>query len=457
MAAGDGTSFGILKFGPSKAATYVTRPLRRAAALASLSLLSLTAALHPWIAAGAYGLVAVGGVFITGGPAFQLLSTYADRQQGRLRTLVSLSLMGAALSSLIGTLGLPVSVFVATMLTLGFGDLGRRLLLETRPDRIWGVSGFVLFGTIAAFLGQLGVVASRDVLRPALVPEALFLAASAALLGALLRSVMLDRNDPLVLAMVSLLLWLFADVAVAVGSQQIVVALILTALLGYISYVLETASIPGMLTGVFLSLLAVVLGGYGWFLVLLAFFGVGGLATKFRYEEKLERGVAEPNEGARGTGNVLGNSLAALIALILFAAHPRTPLPGETFLFAFAGSVATALGDTLSSEIGGLFDRPRLITSLSPVEAGTDGAVTWQGEIAGVAGAGVIALLSELFFGLGAVGIAVVVLGGVAGMTADSLAGATVEGALIGNQHVNIIATTVGAVTGGALYLVFLA
>jgi hypothetical protein len=56
-----------------------------------------------------------------------------------------------------------------------------------------------------------------------------------------------------------------------------------------------------MLTGVLLSLLTVVLGGYGWFLILVVFFALGGLASKFRYEEKVSRGVAEDRGGARGS------------------------------------------------------------------------------------------------------------------------------------------------------------
>jgi uncharacterized protein (TIGR00297 family) len=330
------------------------------------------------------------------------------------------------------------------------------LVLEFRESAFRAMAGFVVLGALAGVLGQVAVTVIGNGLHTSLVPEFLFIASSAAILGALLRSVMLARSDPLVLALVALLLWLFADLAVAVGWEEIIVALAVSFLFGYISFALETASIPGMLTGVFLSLLAVVLGGYGWFVVLLAFFGIGGLSTKYRYDEKLRRGVAEPNEGARGTGNVLGNSLAALIALLLFAAHAKIPIPGEAFVLAFAGSVATALADTLSSEIGGLYDRPRLITNFARVEPGTDGAVTWQGEVAGIAGAAVIGGLSLLLLSVPPIGVLLIVVAGLSGMTADSLAGATIEGNLIGNQAVNFIATSVGALTGGLLSILVL-
>jgi uncharacterized membrane protein len=45
----------------------------------------------------------------------------------------------------------------------------------------------------------------------------------------------------------------------------------------------------------------------------------------------------------------------------------------------------------------------------------------------------------------------VIVAAGVAGMTVDSLLGATVEGRLFGNQGVNLLATLAAAVAGAAL------
>jgi uncharacterized protein (TIGR00297 family) len=121
------------------------------------------------------------------------------------------------------------------------------------------------------------------------------------------------------------------------------------------------------------------------------------------------------------------------------------------FRFAFAGSVAAAMADTLSSEIGGLFDGPRLVTTLERVEPGTDGAVTWQGQVAGLVGSGIVAGIAALFFDLGPLGAGIVVAGGLAGTTADSLLGATLEGGLLDNQGVNLLATLAGAVTSAAL------
>jgi uncharacterized protein (TIGR00297 family) len=117
--------------------------------------------------------------------------------------------------------------------------------------------------------------------------------------------------------------------------------------------------------------------------------------------------------------------------------------------------MAAALSDTLSSELGGLYDNPRLITTLERVPPGTDGGVTWQGEVFGLLGAVVVAGVA---FGLlpdvSPLGAAAVAVGGLVGMTVDSLLGATVEGPGFGNEAVNFAATLVGAVVSAVAALV---
>jgi uncharacterized protein (TIGR00297 family) len=105
--------------------------------------------------------------------------------------------------------------------------------------------------------------------------------------------------------------------------------------------------------------------------------------------------------------------------------------------------------DTFSSEFGGLYDNPRLITTLQPVEPGTDGGVTWQGVLAGLAGAAIIAGIGALLLEeMGSLGATVVLTCGLVGMFVDSILGATVEGGVVGNQAVNMLATLVAALTG---------
>jgi uncharacterized protein (TIGR00297 family) len=348
------------------------------------------------------------------------------------------------------------------VLLLSYGNLGDRLARSRIRADVVSTLGFGALGFVG---GAVGIVAAAFVggTEPPGAGTVVFLAASGVLLAALLRTVLFERDDPLVMLSTGLLMWLLWAFAAATapGLFGVGVALAVTLGLGYASYALETASIPGMITGVFLGLLTLVLGGLPWFATLIAFFGIGGLSTKYKYEVKAEHGVAEGNEGARGSGNVLGNSAVALLALLAYAAatadlHPSmgsglAPLAA----FAFAGSLAAAMSDTLSSEIGGVYEDPRLVTTLEVVEPGTDGAVTWQGEVAGVAGAALVAAVS-VPLGLvptTAAAAVVVVVAGVVGMSVDSLLGATVEGRWLGNQGVNFFATLSGAVAGAALAL----
>ena len=428
----------------------MTNRLRRAGGFAAVSSLALAAPELGQAAAVPFAAIAVLAAFVVDdGPLFELFARPSDRQEGRLYGLAGFSLAAAGLAvfATIPTVPMSESVFAAAVVVVGFGNLGRALVAELSTEEFLEVAGFVAAGFLAATAAQ-AIVATQ---LPARVDLSLFafLAAVAALIAALLRSMLFPRDDPLVVLSVGLILWLFAELVLAVSPILVGAGLAITVVLGYVSYALGTASVPGMLTGVLLGLLAVVLGGVGWFLALMAFFAIGGLSSKYRYEEKKARGVAEENEGARGTGNVLANSAVALAAVLGFAATAHGDVPAWPLALAFAGSVATALGDTLSSEIGGLYDDPRLVTTLEPVEPGTDGAITWQGELAGLAGAAIVAAIAAASMPLGfqpVVGAGIVLAAGFVGMTVDSLLGAAVEGDLLGNQSVNFAATLAGAV-----------
>ncbi len=416
--------------------------------------LALAAPVLGAVAAVPFAVIAALAAFVVDdGPVFELFARPGDRKDGRLNGLAGFALAatGLALLSTLPRMSMPLAVFVAAVFILAYGNLGEQFVRASGGDPFVSATGFILVAFLAGVVGQSA--AAYLLVDPVSLPEVVFLAATGALVAALLRSVLYERDDPLVMLSVGLLLWFFDLLAIDVGGLTVAAALVVTAVLGYLSYALGTASVPGMLTGVLLGLLTVVLGGFGWFAVLISFFTIGGLSTKFKYESKRRRGVAEENDGARGSGNVLGNAAVALVAVIGFAASPHLPVPGALFLFAFAGSIAAAMSDTLSSEVGGLYDNPRLITSFERVDPGTDGGITWQGELAGVVGAAVVACISALLLPIGAplLGALVVVVGGIFGMTVDSVLGATVEGERIGNQTVNFLATLAGALASAAL------
>ncbi|RRJ28167.1 DUF92 domain-containing protein [Halocatena pleomorpha] len=387
----------------------------------------------PFLAVTALSLIT------THGRLFDLFAFPADHEEGRLYGLASFCFVTAGLTVFALQFELSLPAFVASVFLLVYGNLAEKAARQSMTDP------FVLttvFAGAAFCMGIIGQVLTMSILGTSLsLSLVVFLGASGSLLAALLRSMLFDRDDPIVLLSVAFALWLFADLPISLDRIHVVGGLCLSLVFGYLSYALETASVTGMLSGVLLALLTVALGDYGWFAVLISFFVVGGLSTKFRYESKRHRGLAQENEGARGSGNVLANSAVALIAVIGAAAHTTLGIPESVFLFAFTGAIAAAMSDTLSSEIGGLFGPPRLITTMRPVKPGTDGGVTWQGFAAGVGGAAIVATITVVFFDITAPGAGVVVLAGVVGMTVDSLLGATVEGPLLDNMAVNFLAT----------------
>jgi len=430
----------------------VRRRLRRAGGFAAVATVALAApALGP-AAALPFAVVAVlAARVIRDGPAFELFARPPDRREGQLNGLAGFALAatGLALLATVPRVSMPTGVFVAAVVVVAFGNLGEQLVREASGEEFVLIAGFAGAGFLAAVLGQVAVAVQAG--SPVRLPAFAFLAAVAALVAGLIRAMLFQHDDALVMLSVGLVAWLFAELVASVTAVGIGVALGVTVGLGYVSYALGTASVPGMLTGVLLGLLTIVLGGFGWFAALIAFYAIGGLAAKYRFDEKAARGVAQERDGARGTGNVLANSAVALAAVVGVAAGDRLPVPEAVFAYAFVGAVATAMGDTLSSEIGGLFDDPRLITTLEPVDPGTDGAVSLPGTLAGLAGTVIVAGIAAVTMPLGGPGavstavVGVVVLAGFAGMTADSLLGALLEGDRVGNQTVNLLATAVGA------------
>ncbi len=440
----------------------MTSTVRRAAAFALVGALALAGTLlevqepaiatvvvaGPFLAVAAFALTVPRETVL-----FELFARPGDRRDGTLYGLAAFALAAAGSAIFAVGFGMPVSVYAATVLLLVFGNLTGQVLRQVTDGQVLATAGFVVGGAAAATAGQLVVAAVLD--DVAGWRTLLFLATSGALAAALLREALFRRDDALVVVSVALLLWLLTALPVEISTTRIAVALAVTVVLGYVSVALDTASLAGMLTGVLLGLLTVVLGDYSWFAMLITFFGVGGLSAKFRYDRKLNRGIAEENEGARGTSNVLANSLVALVAVVAAPAGTEFGVSGALFFFAFAGAVAAALADTLSSEVGGLFDNPRLITTLEVVEPGTDGGVTWQGELVGAGGAAIIAGIALALESVTLAGGGVIVAAGVAGMTVDSLLGATVEGRVCGNKGVNFLATLAAAVAAATLAAVF--
>ena len=223
-------------------------------------------------------------------------------------------------------------------------------------------------------------------------------------------------------------------------ASNLVAALLVTGIFAGLAYALGMVSQSGAVGGFVLgAVIYACLGAQGF--VVLAFFVVGGSTlTRIGYRSKQRRGVAQTRGGRRGVRNALANCGVALSCALLAAL-----IPSEAFAAAFVASLGAAFADTTESEVGQLARRtPRLITTLRKVPPGTDGAISVPGTLAGLAAAGLTALLG-LWLGLvaGPEAALLVAVAAFLGTVADSLAGALAP--RLGNELTNVLCTLVSA------------
>lgn len=219
------------------------------------------------------------------------------------------------------------------------------------------------------------------------------------------------------------------------------VYVLLLFVLGFITYRRKSLDLFGSAVMIIMGIIIIFSAGVNWLALIVLFLVMSLLAT--RYSKKYKRSLGQ-FEGRRTSKNVISNGVVACF----MAAFGGYYLP---FVGGFIGAIATATSDTLASEIGVLDQNPRLITTFQKVDPGTNGAVSVLGTAVGVAGAAIIGIAAYL---LGIVAnptsvIFVSIISGTVGCFMDSILGALFENrGLITNEHVNLIATIVGAIVG---------
>lgn len=203
--------------------------------------------------------------------------------------------------------------------------------------------------------------------------------------------------------------------------------------------------------GLFAATLLLVSPGWHspfWPLLALLILTLG--ATRFGHARKEALGVAEARDG-RNAAQVTANlGIAALAAVALrFSLSLATPeiLNTNALRLALAAALAEAAADTLSSELGEVLGgEPRMITTLGRVPAGTDGAISLAGTLAGISAAVVIAMVAVLALSLDLKQALLVVIAAAAGLFLDSWLGAVLERrGWLNNDAVNFLSTLAAA------------
>jgi uncharacterized protein (TIGR00297 family) len=148
-------------------------------------------------------------------------------------------------------------------------------------------------------------------------------------------------------------------------------------------------------------------------------FLVGTALTRWRYASKEGLGVAEAKGGARGVSHALANAgVAAVGAAVAWVTG--SPLGAV----AFAGALATAAMDTAGSEVGPVLGKRTIsLRDFRPVPPGTEGAISLEGTLAGIAVAVAIGIGGRLFVLYPGSAVAAVVAGAVLGNLYEGIAG----------------------------------
>ena len=313
-----------------------------------------------------------------------------------------------------------------------------------------GLLAFVFFGTLGA-----GVLAAWTLGMPvgmAVSPTVLGITLPLAALAALVETMPTTLDDNLTVPLVGAIgLTLLAP---AEWSRLLLdPELPRRALLGFAinvaialpAFLARSIDLPGAASAVVIGTAITASLGLPGLALMVAFFVIGSAVTKLGYRIKLARGIAQERGGARGWRNAWANGgVPALLALL--AGIAPGPVHG-LFVLAYAASVATAAADTCSSETGKAYGRRTfLITTLRPVLPGTEGAVSLEGTLGGLAGGFLVASVGALV-GLYPWPAALVVgVAGLLGSLAESVVGTVAERrGWLDNDQLNALNTAIGA------------
>lgn len=324
--------------------------------------------------------------------------------------------------------------------------------------------GLILLRVISAFLAGIWVASFTGYeMTPDFLNQIFFISLIGAFIGSLFESIPSKFNANASIYLGALLsMWALLLLNYQAPWSETVFAALFSVILAFLAYRYRIADLSALFSAAVLGVLIILFTNLWWFVLLLAFFILGGGFTKYKFKQKKAAGLAESKTGIRSYENVFSNSFWALAIAVLYgvlAANPQWNWLAAPLVFAYIGTVATATGDTMASEIGVTAKGPTyMITTFRRARVGEDGGISLLGETAALVGSGIIGLLAFAFGMIDSLPLAVgvAVAGGFIGTNIDSLLGAVLQkrGRLT-NSGVNFFSTLAGALISFALYFLF--
>jgi uncharacterized protein (TIGR00297 family) len=323
--------------------------------------------------------------------------------------------------------------------------------LPWNPRKGWvGFFAFVVFGTIGA--GVLAAWTLRLPIGAWASPSVLGVVAPLAVVCALVESMPTALDDNLTVPIAGacvIPLLAMAQPGLLLGdpgfAPRLALGLVINAGIAAAAWKARAIDGPGAVSAVVIGTLITAALDLAGLAVMVAFFVVGSSATRLGYRVKAARGIAQEKGGARGWRNAWANGGVAA-ALALMAGFTA----GETrafFVLAYAAAVATAAADTCSSEIGKAYGRRTfLITTFRPVPPGTEGAISLEGTLGGLAGGAIIAAVGAVTGLYPPVWAPAIAAAGLLGSFAESVIGSVAEKrGWLDNDLLNALNTAIGA------------
>jgi uncharacterized protein (TIGR00297 family) len=232
---------------------------------------------------------------------------------------------------------------------------------------------------------------------------------------------------------------------------RIGIVLLLCIILASITYYRKLLTLTGSVSAFGVGVLIGVFGDVVWLILLLLFLLSGFAATKYKFAAKEAWGVQEGVKGERKGRNVIAHGLIPVVIAVLafLSRYFSLPLlPTEITGLIFISAISVAASDTLASEIGILSDKTYSIVSGRRVSPGTNGGVSWFGQMWAFFGAAFTSIFGWLILhpfsdtmeaGFWIVWIPILV--GFVGCQIDSVLGATLEERGVLNKDTNNLVT----------------
>lgn len=342
------------------------------------------------------------------------------------------------LSALYAVNLLPFLVLATTMAMIALGEL----VFQSGTDDL---NTYFYYIISTAWAGVLVMVYLHE--------SAILMIIFGIIAAVLLKVILLRYEDALVLEGVgiAMTMYLIKELNYTANIEIVIVAVIIAFVFGYFAFRAKTADLSGLFSIALVGVILLVFADATWLLVMLTFFILGSVSTRYKYEYKKQIGVEQGKSGARGYRNVFANGIVACAAAVLYGVFVQ-----PVFIVMYVGCVATAAADTMASEIGVTGGIPFMITTMRRVPIGTNGGVSVKGELVCVLGSLVVSVVA---LGLNVITPSMAVIctiTGFVGTNLDSLVGALLENkGFLGNAGTNFLATLGGGIFAVVLYWIF--